>query len=266
VLAFLNIVGAGMEDQANEQNLDDMDPATTAAAATEQADLIVGVKTAHYRQPGWGAPDRALAAAERAGLPVMADVEELPGHPYADLLARLRPGDIATHMYGAHLPTVGADGRVRDYIWAARERGVRFDVGHGAGSFAYRVAVPCLEQGFGPDAISTDLHRMNINGPVFSMLTTVSKFLNLGLPLGEVIALATTRPAHLIGRPELGRLTEGGEADLALFALRRGEVGFWDSGRGRMTGDRRLECRLTLRAGAVVYDPDGLTLPDWRRQ
>ena len=138
-----------------------------------------------------------------------------------------------------------------------------FDLGHGAGSFWFRNAVPALRDGFPPDTLSTDLHMGNINGPVVSMLKTMSKFLSMGMPLAEVIRRSTARPAQVIRRPELGTLSPGAEADVAVFRLLEGTFGFTDCGRARMAGKPKLECQLTLRAGQIVYDPTGLSMPDW---
>jgi dihydroorotase len=155
-------------------------------------------------------------------------------------------------------------GRVSDFMWRARDRGVIFDLGHGAGSFWFRNAVPAIEQGFLPDSISTDLHTGNLNGPVIDMLHTMNKCLNLGLPLADVIARSTVAPAREIGHPELGTLSVGGEADIAVFRLEEGRVDFVDCGRARLVGDRQLRCVATLRAGAPVFNPLGLGLPEWR--
>jgi dihydroorotase len=188
-----------------------------------------------------------------------------PERPYPDLILRkLRPGDIHTHVFAQQFPIVAPDGRLEDHLFRARERGVRFDLGHGAASFWFRNAVPALEQGFPPDTISTDFHAANVNGPVLGMLATMSKCLAMGMPLAEVIARSTTGPATVLGRPELGTLGPGAEADVAVFRVLEGRFGYVDCGRARLEGTRKLECALTLRAGRVIYDPAGLTMPFWR--
>ena len=265
VLAYVNIVSTGMEVPANEQDPAQMDPAPTAEMARKHADVVVGIKTAHFMQHGWTAVDRTLEAGELAGMPAMFDFAPKPERSYEDLLLKkMRPGDIHTHIYARHIPSLDENGRVYDYIWEARRRGVILDLGHGAGSFWYRLAVPCLEQGYQPDSISTDQHTGNVNGPVFTMLHTVSKMLNLGMSLKDLIHRSTVTPAREIGRPELGTLSEGAEADVAVLQLRMGTFGYWDCGKGKLLGDRKLECLLTLRAGKIVYDPQGLALDDWR--
>jgi dihydroorotase len=265
VLALVNIVSTGMEIPENEQDKAEMQPEPTAEMARKHRDVVVGIKTAHYTQPGWAAVDGTVAAAEQAGMFAMFDFAPKPERSYEDLLLKkARPGDFHTHPYARHIPSLDENGRVHEYIWAARRRGVLFDLGHGGGSFWYRLAVPNIEQGNVADTISTDQHQGSVLGPVFDQLHTMSKMLCLGLDLVDVIRSSTNVPARLIGRPELGTLSEAAEADVALLRLRQGEFAYWDCGRGRMLGDRRLECLLTLRAGQVVFDREGLTMADWR--
>jgi dihydroorotase len=267
VLALVNIVSTGMELPENEQDEREMQPEPTAEMARKHRDVVVGIKTAHYQRPGWAAVDRTVAAAEQAGVFAMFDFAPKPERSYeALLLEKARPGDFHTHPYARHIPSLDEHGRVHEYVWAARRRGVLFDLGHGGGSFWYRLAVPCIEQGHVAETISTDQHQGSVLGPVFDQLHTMSKMLCLGLTLPDVIRRSTSQPATLIGRPELGTLSEGAEADVALLRLERGQFAYWDGGRGRQIGDRRLECRLTVRAGEVVYDREGLTMDDWRQK
>ena len=273
VLAFLNVVDAGMTGEP-EQDVRRMRPLLAAGVARANAEFIVGIKVAHYWtwQPydadhgPWDNVDRGVEAGELCGLPVMVDFWPRPERPYEDLiLKKLRPGDIHTHVFAQQFPIILADGSVNPALFEAQERGIIFDVGHGAGSFWFRNAVPALQQGFAPASISTDLHVNSIHGLPADLLGTMSKFLNMGMSLEDVIQRVTTAPAAEIGRPELGTLRIGAEADVAVLALDRGEFGFIDCGRARLRGDRRLRCVLTLRAGEVVYDPQGLTMPDWEQ-
>ncbi|HEU0115500.1 MAG TPA: amidohydrolase/deacetylase family metallohydrolase [Thermomicrobiales bacterium] len=272
VLAFVNIVGSGMGGEW-EHEAREMSPGLAAAMAAEHRDVVVGIKTAHYwanrpfdadHQP-WTAVDAAVAAGERCGLPVMVDFYPwLPERPYPELiLKRLRPGDIHTHVFAQQFPIIDDQGKVFDHLFQARERGVIFDLGHGAASFWFRNAVPAIAQGFVPDSISTDLHTGNVNGPVVDMATTMGKMLATGLTLEDVIARSTVAPAREIGRPELGTLRVGGEADVAVFAVDEGSFSFVDCGKTTLTGNRRLRCVLTVRAGEIAYNPDGLGLPAW---
>ena len=150
-------------------------------------------------------------------------------------------------------------------MFEARERGIHFDVGHGAASFWYRSGVPALQQGFPPDSISTDLHMGNINGHVHSMLDTMSKYLAMGMPFQEVIYRSTVTPARAIGHEELGTLSIDAEADVAVLRRLEGSFGYRDCGWARIDGSEQLECELTLRAGNVVWDRHGLTCPDWEK-
>lgn len=274
VLAFMNIVGSGMGGSW-EDDVREMRPALAAAMADEHRDVVVGIKTAHYwvyqpfdaAHPPWAAVDAAIEAGQLCGLPVMVDVVPwLPERSYPELiLAKLRPGDIHTHVFAQQFPVIDDAGNVSDLLHRARDRGVIFDLGHGAASFWFRNAAPAIRQGFPPDSISTDLHTRNLNGPVFDMATTMSKMLAVGMPLPEVIARSTVAPAQEIGRPDFGTLTPGSDADVAVFALDEGEFGFFDCGKFRLDARQRLRCRLTIRAGEIVYNPDGLALPAWER-
>jgi dihydroorotase len=194
----------------------------------------------------------------------MFDFWPRPERPYHELLLeKMRPGDIHTHVYAQQFPILDEQNRPQAFLFEAREKGIIFDVGHGAGSFWFRKAVPAIEGGFGPDSISTDLHIGNVNGPVIDMQTTMSKCLNLGLTLEDVIYRSTVTPAREIGRSELGTLSEGAEADVAVLELERGRFGFTDCGDAKLMGDKRLRCLMTLRAGEVVFDSDGLSMPTW---
>ena len=273
ILALINIASGGMLDRVTEQEIDELNPEITAAVASAYPEIIVGIKSAHYwtrrpwdaAHPPWASVTRAVQAGERCGKPVMVDFwPRPPERSYSELLLhRLRPGDIHTHVFAQQFPIVDAAGKVRDHLWQARKRGVILDLGHGAASFWFRNAWPALQDGFAPDSISTDLHMGNINGPVISMLNTMSKYLNMGMSLSQVIMRATASPARVIGRPDLGTLSVGAEADVAVFKRLEGLFGFADCGRARLTGRSKLECALTIRAGQIVYDPAGLSMPEW---
>jgi len=189
----------------------------------------------------------------------------MPTRSYSDLLLKkLSPGDIHTHLYASHIPLLNEQGIVNDYVREARQRGIIFDLGHGAGSFWFRIAAPAMQQGFPPDTISTDLHKSSALLPNATMPVTMSKMLNLGMSLQEVVMRSTLMPAQVIRRPELGTLSVGACADVAVLELLRGAFGFLDSGLARMNGDRKLQCVLTLRNGEIVWDLNGISRPDWR--
>jgi dihydroorotase len=235
----------------------------------------VGFKTAHYwtRDPWddvhsdpWASVDAAVGAGERANRPVMVDFwPRPPERSYEDLILKhMRPGDVHTHVFAQQFPIVHADGRVQDHMWQARERGVLFDVGHGGGSFWFRNAAPAYAAGFAPDSISTDLHLSSLNGAALDTLHTVSKCIAFGMPLNEAIHRATVTPARAIRRPDLGSLSEGAEADVAVLHWIDQPRGFADCGRAKLVGRGELACMLTLRAGSVVWDPSGIGMPIWQ--
>ncbi|HVP45905.1 MAG TPA: amidohydrolase/deacetylase family metallohydrolase [Bryobacteraceae bacterium] len=265
VFAFLNIVGHGMGGGKIEQNVEDMDPKATAEQAQRYKGIVVGVKTAHYAAPDWTAVERAVEAGTIANIPVMVDFGEfLPERPYQELVTKkLRPGDISTHMYLGAVPMLDDSGKVLPYLFQARKRGVIFDVGHGGGSFLFRQAVPAVHQGFVPDSISTDLHTGSMNAGMKDMLNVMSKFLNIGMPLDDVIARSTWNPAREIKHEEVGHLSVGALADIAVLRLEHGNFGFVDVNGARMRGDQKLVCEVTVRDGKVVYDLNGITREDW---
>lgn len=267
VFTFVNIVGQGMGGGPVEQDTNDMNAQRAAEIAAKYPETVVGFKTAHYAKPDWTAVDRALEAGRLANLPVMVDFGEFrPERPHQDLiLKKLRPGDIYTHTYLNRVPMLDEQGKVRDYLFEGKKRGVIFDVGHGAGSFIFRYAVPAMKQGFTPDSISTDLHLRSANGGMRDMVNVMSKFLNMGMPLDEVILKSTWNPAKEIRREKLGHLTVGAPADVAVLRLERGEFGFVDVDKAMMKGNQRLACEMTLLDGAVKYDLNGRSSELWEK-
>jgi dihydroorotase len=264
VLALLNIVGAGMGGDP-EQNLQDMDPAKASEMALKHRDIVVGIKTAHFRGPEWTPVENAVKAAEAMKGVVMVDFGNFRSErPFEDLVTKkLRPGDMYTHMYLGAVPMLDDHGKVRPFLWEARKRGVLFDVGHGGGSFLFRQAVPAIKQGFVPDSISTDLHIGSMNAAMQTMLTTMSKFLNMGMSLDDVILRSTWHPARQIKREELGNLSVGSPADIAVLRLNKGNFGFFDVNGARMRGTQKLDGELTVHDGKVVWDMNALTRTDW---
>jgi dihydroorotase len=187
-----------------------------------------------------------------------------PERPMSELVTKkLRPGDIYTHCYSGLRNELDESGHVNPAMFEARKRGVIFDVGHGGGSFAWRIAVPAIKEGFLPDSISTDLHIGSMNSGMKDMLNVMSKFLSMGLSVDDVVARSTWNPAREIHHEELGNLSVGSPADVAVLRVETGDFGFTDIYGGRMRGDRKLTCELTLRDGKVVYDLNGITRPDW---
>jgi dihydroorotase len=265
ILAFINIVGNGMRGEKFEQNLSDMEAKPTAEMALRNKGLIIGVKTAHYTGPEWAPVERAVEAGTAANIPVMVDFgTNRPERPLSELITKkLRPGDIYTHMYSGLRNEQLESGEVNPALFEARKRGVIFDVGHGGGSFAWRIAVPAVKAGFVPDSISTDLHIGSMNAGMKDMLNVMDKFLAMGMSLDDVILRSTWNPAREVKREELGHLSTGAVADIAVFKLENGSFGFVDIYGARLRGTQKLTCELTLREGKVVYDLNGISRSDW---
>lgn len=271
VLAFLNIVADGMNG-GQEQTVEQMDPQLCAQTIRKFPNLIVGVKTAHYwtvkpwdaTHPPWAAVDQAEECGRLANVPVMFDFWPRPERTYAELLMKkMRPGDIHTHVFAQQFPIILADGKLNPILIEARQRGVIFDVGHGAGSFWFRNAVPAEKQGFLPDSLSTDLHMEDFT--VLNMTEVMSKFLAMGVPLRDIIRRSTVNPAREIRRRELGTLSVGREADVAVLEGLHGHFGYIDDGYSRMDGNIKVVARMTIRAGRIVYDPSGLSMVEWEK-
>jgi dihydroorotase len=265
VLAWLNIVGRGMDGREAEQSVDDMSPKAAADMIRSNRDIIVGIKTAHYDGPEWIAVERSVAAGKLANVPVMVDFGTFrPERPFEELVTqKLRPGDISTHLYLNSVPMLDERGAVRQYLFEARKRGVLFDTGHGQGSFLFRLAVPAIRQGFLPDTISTDLHTGSMNAGMKDMSVVMSKFLSMGIPLEDVIAKSTWAAARAIRREEFGHLSPGASADVAVFRIDEGKFGYVDSYKAKFSGTKRLVCELTLREGKVAWELNGITRESW---
>ncbi len=267
VLAFLNIVGDGMG--AHEQDSTDMSPVMAARFAEYYKNDIVGFKVAHYNGSQSIPVDSAVMAGKLSNRPVMIDWRGMPPtNSFESLLMKhLRPGDILTHMYhaGTRSPTapfyketlVDQNGKVKQYVINAQNRGVIFDVGHGGNGFVFSQAIPSIKQGLYPNSISSDLHIGNMNAGMKDMNNIMSKFLNIGMSLNDVILKSTWNPAQYIQRPELGHLSIGSEADIAVLNLKNGNFGFIDSHGFVLKGDQKLETELTIRAGKIEWDLNG---------
>lgn len=264
LLAFLNIVGAGMYGGDVENDVVQMDVDAAVAMVKKYPEDIVGIKTAHYQPADWEAVDRAVKAAELSNTVLMVDFQPKEGRGYEELILKhMKPGNIHTHFYGRLTPQLDENKRVQDYMWKARECGVLFDVGHGSGSFWFRIAVPAIKQGFLPDTISTDIHKSSIMLPRAHLNNVMSKFLNIGMTLEQVIERTTVNPAKAIRRADLGRLDVGGIADIAVLKVEEGEFAFLDSGHGKLIGDKNINCAMTLRAGRIIWDAEAISMPEW---
>lgn len=257
VLALINIAGHGMVHDLTEQG--DFNAKRVAELAHKHNDVVVGVKSAHYTKPDWTSVDEAVEAGKLANIPVMVDFGYfLPERPYWKLLLEhLRPGDISTHVYRAPVPWVDENGKIYPYLKQARDRGVILDMGHGGGSFAFRNAVPAIARGFYPDTISTDLHDGSMNNSMQDMPNCMAKALAMGMPLEAVIRASTWKPAQVIHREDLGHLTTGAIADIALWRMDDSPARLIDSHGAAIPAKGRLRCEMTLREGRVVWDASG---------
>ena len=260
VLAYLNISAMGQIDPflGELHDLRFADPERAAAVARANPDVIVGYKVRVSEMlagpNGLAGLDRALEAGRATNLPVMVHIGGTP-FDIEEVVARLRPGDIVTHAYTGWRPggIVSDAGRVVPAAFEARARGVRFDVGHGAGSFTWPIAEAAMADGFRPDTISSDLHRFNVAGPVHDLATTLSKFLLLGLSVDEVVAMATTAPAAALGRVgSIGTLARGAESDVTILALEQGRFELTDSAGTMREARERLTPVAVIRAGHRV--------------
>ncbi len=261
VLSFLNIVGEGMRGiEKYEQNVGDMDAKRSADTALAHKKDIVGFKVAHFTGTEWTPIIRGLEAGKLAGMPVMIDLNSL-SFSLEELFTRyLRPGDIYTHTFiestrGVVDPIVDLKTRkLKPFILEAQKKGIIFDVGFGGGSFNFGQALPAIKAGFYPNTMGTDLHKGSVNGAMKDQLNVLSIFLMMGMELPDLIKASTWTPAQVIKREELGNLSEGSVADVAVLSIRKGNFGFRDVSGNKQIGHQKLECELTMRAGRVVYD------------
>lgn len=270
ILAYLHVSHAGifafsptvMVGESLDLRL--MDTVRCAEVARANPDLIRGIKVRVGAQTsginGIAPLYHAIEAADRAGLPVMCHIDRPPPR-YVDVLAELRPGDTLTHCFKPfpNAP-VYADGRVKEACWAAREKGVLFDIGHGAGSFDFSVAEAMLKAGFPPDIISSDVHVLCVDGPAYDNMETMSKFLLLGMPLPDIVRAVTVTPAKALGRPDLGDLSVGSTGDATVMRIAEGRFTFTDVSGQTREGRQRLALDSMVVAGALWHAADGQAL------
>lgn len=258
VLSFLNIIGEGMRGGAFEQDLNDMNVEKAVETAIANKEHIVGFKIAHFAAPDWTPIQRITEAGRKADMPVMIDfgggllsIEEL-------FTKYLRPGDIYTHAYtelARRDPIVDFKTRkFKPFVLDAQKRGILFDVGFGGGSFDFRQALPAIKAGFYPNTMGTDLHSESILGAMKDELNVISIFLAMGMDLPSVVKAASWGSAQAIKREDLGNLSVGGIADIAILSMRNGKFGFRDIAGNRQDGTQKFECEMTIKGGRIVYD------------
>ena len=266
VTAFLNIVGYGMGGGKVEQNLADMEVKPTADMALKHKGVIVGIKSAHFNGPEWAPYERAVEVGTIADIPVMVDFGSARVRTIKELFERVfRPGDIYTHAYAGGGRGELIDGKVNPAIFAAQKKGIIFDLGHGGGSFVWQTAVQAFKEGYYPNSLSSDLHVTSMNAGMKDMTNIMSKFLALGMALKDVVVRSTWNPAKEIKLEQLGNLSVGAPADIAVLRLEKGKFGFLDQRGGRLDGTQKLGCELTVRDGAVVYDLNGIASEAWEK-
>lgn len=250
ILAYLHVSFAGIYAFSNRIMVGESHDMRLMAAqdavevADANRDVVVGIKVRIGRHAsgdsGIAPLDIALQVSDELGMPMMVHIDE-PPPSYEAVVDRLRPGDVLTHCFRPfpNAPITGK-GKIKPEVIAARERGVLFDIGHGMGSFSWKTARAMLDQGFAPDTISSDVHALCIDGPAFDQVTTLSKFLHLGMPLVDVIATSTINAAKALGRPELGTLKPGSPGDASVLSIRNGAFPLEDSRNGIVTAEERI--------------------------
>lgn len=262
VLSFLNIVGEGMRGDPYEQDVADMDAKKAAETALANKEDIVGFKLAHFQAESWTPVERVLEAGKTANMPVIIDFGGDDNHAPLSIeklfTQYLRPGDIYTHVYTElkrRDPVVDLQTRqLRPFALPAQRKGIIFDVGFGGGSFNFNQAIPAIKAGFFPNTMGTDLHIGSMNGAMKDQLNVLSIFLAMGMDVPGVIERSTWAPAKAIKREELGNLSVGSVADVAVLSVRKGKFGFRDIAGNRQDGTQKFECEMTIKGGRVVYD------------
>jgi dihydroorotase len=261
ILAFLNIFNNGFGNgSAFEPEMKDVDAQKTAEVIKKYPDIIVGSRIGHYSGNNWEVFDRAVEAGRLSNTPLLVECH-IRAFSLEDQLKHMRPGDIMTHAFeqvSERQPVVDPQGKVLPIVLDAQKRGILFDVGHGGGGFWFSQAIPALKQGLAPNSFGTDMHRSSVNAGMKDMLNVMSKYLNMGMSVPDIIARASWMPAQSLKRTDLGNLSEGAVADVAVIRVNNGKYGFFDAGGFRLDGTRKLENELTVRNGAVIWDLNGI--------
>lgn len=267
ILAFLNIAASGMTGDSLQSDINEMDVAKTTETIQQYSDIIVGVKIGHFEGETWSPFDKALEVGSKTDKPLFVECH-LPKYTLKEQLNRMRPGDIITHSFeniSERAPVVNKEGQVLPYVLEAKKKGVLFDVGHGGAGFWFDQAIPAFEQGLWPNTFGTDLHRFSMNAGMKDMLNVMSKYLSIGMPLKQVLLRGSWNPAQAIGREDLGHLSVGTEADMVLLGVKSGKFGFVDARNNRISGDQKFEAELTIKAGKVVWDLNGLASKSFKQ-
>lgn len=261
VLVFLNIFETGFSaGSAIEPDLNTLDVQMTVDAIKKYPDFIAGTRIGHYKGKSWIPFDKASEAAQITERPLFVECH-LPEYSLEDQLKRMRSGDIITHSFEnvkERMPIVDEQGKVRPFVLEAQQKGVLFDVGHGGAGFWFDQAIPALKQGLLPNSFGTDEHRTSMNAGMKNMLNVMSKYLTIGMTIPDIIASGSWKPAKSIKREDLGNLSVGSVADIAVLSIINGKYGYVDSGGNRIEGNQKFEAELTVRAGRIIWDLNGL--------
>jgi len=268
VLAFINIFETGFSSgSAIEPDLNTLDVQMTVDAIRKYPEFIVGTRIGHYKGKSWIPFDKASEAARIAEKPLFVECH-MPEYSLEDQLKRMRSGDIITHSFEnvtERMPIVDEQGKVRPFVLEAQNRGVLFDVGHGGVGFWFDQAIPALKQGLLPNSFGTDEHRTSMNAGMKNMLNVMSKYLTIGMTIPDIIASGSWKPAKSIKREDLGNLSVGSVADIAVLSILNGQYGYVDSGGNRIVGDRKFEAELTVRGGRIIWDLNGLAATPYKK-
>jgi dihydroorotase len=268
VLAFINIFETGFSSgSAIEPDLNTLDVQMTVDAIKKYPEFIVGTRIGHYKGKSWVPFDKASEAARIADKPLFVECH-MPEYSLEDQLKRMRSGDIITHSFenvSERMPIVDEQGKLRSFVLEAQHKGVLFDVGHGGVGFWFDQAIPALKQGLLPNSFGTDEHRTSMNAGMKNMLNVMSKYLTIGMTIPDIIASGSWKPAKSIKRDDLGNLSVGSVADIAVLSILNGKYGYVDSGGNRIEGDQKFEAELTVRAGRIIWDLNGLAATPYNK-
>lgn len=261
VLAFINIFETGFSaGSAIEPDLNTLDVQMTVDAIKKYPDFIAGTRIGHYKGKSWIPFDKASEAAKITDRPLFVECH-MPEYSLEDQLKKMRSGDIITHSFenvSERMPIVDAQGKLRLFVLEAQQKGVLFDVGHGGVGFWFDQAIPALKQGLLPNSFGTDEHRTSMNAGMKNMLNVMSKYLTIGMTIPDIIASGSWKPAKSIKREDIGNLSVGSVADIAVLSVLNGKYGYVDSGGNRIEGNQKFEAELTVRAGRIIWDLNGL--------
>jgi dihydroorotase len=283
VLAFLNIFGPGMAGGPGvgfpgiKDIMANINSQMAYDTVKKYTTDIVGICLGHYDGNDWSPFDSALLAARLSNVPVFVECH-LPGLSLEELLDRMRPGDILTHAFEDILlksasvnlndkrtSVVDSKGVLRPFVLKAQKKGILFDVGHGGAGFWFSQAIPAMKQGLLPNSFGTDLHRFSMNAGMKDILNIMSKYLTMGMTVEDIISRATWLPAKAIKRDDLGNLNVGSVADISILSIQHGTFGFVDAGGYKIQGTRKFQAELTIRAGKIVWDLNGIAAQKYEK-